>query len=184
MTQHIDYYFTPVSPWAFLGHARFVQLLRDTGASVSVRPVFSVLHTPIGPCVISHRPLVYSSTILSFDHLVVPCLLLRRDVTPIHLPSGHATMRIFLRPSTTTDLVEPIWNGPDVTYSVHPPSILHSHLGGPVGVCRWLDHDDDPGRHCRHDDHGPSCECFWVVGMSSSSSSMSCWVVWCGQTSN
>ena len=39
MTHHVDYYFTPVSPWAFLGHARFVQLLRDTGASVSVRPV-------------------------------------------------------------------------------------------------------------------------------------------------
>lgn len=39
MTRHVDYYFTPVSPWAFLGHARFVQLLRDTGATVSVRPV-------------------------------------------------------------------------------------------------------------------------------------------------
>ena len=39
MTKHVDYYFTPVSPWAFLGHARFVNLLRDSGASVSVRPV-------------------------------------------------------------------------------------------------------------------------------------------------
>jgi 2-hydroxychromene-2-carboxylate isomerase len=39
MTKHIDYYFTPVSPWAFLRHARFMQLLRDSGASVSVRPV-------------------------------------------------------------------------------------------------------------------------------------------------
>jgi len=39
MNPHVDYYFTPVSPWAFLGHARFVQLLRDAGASVSVRPV-------------------------------------------------------------------------------------------------------------------------------------------------
>ncbi len=39
MTKHVDYYFTPVSPWAFLGHARFMKLLRDAGASVSVRPV-------------------------------------------------------------------------------------------------------------------------------------------------
>jgi len=39
MTKHVDYYFTPVSPWAFLGHARFVELLRESGASVSVRPV-------------------------------------------------------------------------------------------------------------------------------------------------
>jgi 2-hydroxychromene-2-carboxylate isomerase len=36
---HVDYYFTPVSPWAYLGHARFAQLLRDTGATVSVMPV-------------------------------------------------------------------------------------------------------------------------------------------------
>jgi carboxymethylenebutenolidase len=36
---HVDYYFTPVSPWVHLGHARFAQLLHDTGATVSVRPV-------------------------------------------------------------------------------------------------------------------------------------------------
>jgi 2-hydroxychromene-2-carboxylate isomerase len=35
----VDYYFTPVSPWAYLGHARFVHLLQDTGATVNVRPV-------------------------------------------------------------------------------------------------------------------------------------------------
>ena len=35
----VDYYFTPVSPWTYLGHARFVQLLRDTGSAVNVRPV-------------------------------------------------------------------------------------------------------------------------------------------------
>lgn len=35
----VDYFFTPVSPWAYLGHTRFVQLLQDTGAAVNVRPV-------------------------------------------------------------------------------------------------------------------------------------------------
>lgn len=40
MTQPtVDYYFTPVSPWAYLGHERFVQIVRDTGAVVQVRPV-------------------------------------------------------------------------------------------------------------------------------------------------
>ena len=39
MAHHVNYYFTPVSPWAYLGHARFVQLLRDTGSTVSVMPV-------------------------------------------------------------------------------------------------------------------------------------------------
>lgn len=36
---HVDYCFTPVSPWAFLGHDRLVALLRETGATVAVRPV-------------------------------------------------------------------------------------------------------------------------------------------------
>ena len=36
---HVDYYFTPVSPWTWLGHARFVQLLQQHGATASVRPV-------------------------------------------------------------------------------------------------------------------------------------------------
>jgi 2-hydroxychromene-2-carboxylate isomerase len=36
---NIDYYFTPVSPWAFLGHDRFVRLVQDTGTVVRVLPV-------------------------------------------------------------------------------------------------------------------------------------------------
>lgn len=38
-SHHIDYFFATMSPWAYLGHQRFVQLVRDTGASVSVRPM-------------------------------------------------------------------------------------------------------------------------------------------------
>jgi 2-hydroxychromene-2-carboxylate isomerase len=36
---HIDYYFTPVSPWTHLGHARFRAVARAAGATVSVLPV-------------------------------------------------------------------------------------------------------------------------------------------------
>ncbi len=36
---HIDYYFTPVSPWTYLGHARFRAIARAAGATVSVLPV-------------------------------------------------------------------------------------------------------------------------------------------------
>lgn len=35
----VDYFFTPMSPWAYLGHARFVRIARETGATVRVRPV-------------------------------------------------------------------------------------------------------------------------------------------------
>ena len=38
MTLGIDYYFAPQSPWTYLGHARFVQLARDAGATVRVLP--------------------------------------------------------------------------------------------------------------------------------------------------
>jgi 2-hydroxychromene-2-carboxylate isomerase len=39
MAARIDYYFTPVSPWTFLGHDRFARIAADSGAAVHVRPV-------------------------------------------------------------------------------------------------------------------------------------------------
>jgi 2-hydroxychromene-2-carboxylate isomerase len=39
MTKTIDYYFTPVSPWAYLGHDRFVAIAKRAGAHVNVKPV-------------------------------------------------------------------------------------------------------------------------------------------------
>jgi 2-hydroxychromene-2-carboxylate isomerase len=44
---NIDYYFTPQSPWTYLGHARFAAMARAAGANVRVLPadfgrVFSV----------------------------------------------------------------------------------------------------------------------------------------------
>jgi len=39
MSKHIDYYFATISPWTFLGHARFVKIARDAGADVAVKPV-------------------------------------------------------------------------------------------------------------------------------------------------
>ena len=35
----VDYYFTPSSPWAYLGHDRFLRIAAQTGASVQPRPV-------------------------------------------------------------------------------------------------------------------------------------------------
>lgn len=39
MSTPIDYYFTPQSPWTYLGHERFVRMARATGAAVRVLPV-------------------------------------------------------------------------------------------------------------------------------------------------
>lgn len=38
MSKILDYYFTPVSPWTYLGHARLVEMTRRTGTRVVVRP--------------------------------------------------------------------------------------------------------------------------------------------------
>jgi len=39
MNPRIDYYFAPNSPWAYLGHARFVSIARQAKAQVHVMPV-------------------------------------------------------------------------------------------------------------------------------------------------
>jgi len=35
----VDYYFTPQSPWVYLGHERFAQIARAAGATVRVLPI-------------------------------------------------------------------------------------------------------------------------------------------------
>ncbi len=39
MAKTVDYYFSPISPWTYLGHARFADLAQRHGASVKVKPV-------------------------------------------------------------------------------------------------------------------------------------------------
>ena len=39
MALTIDYYFSPQSPWTYLGHERFAEIARNAGASVNVLPV-------------------------------------------------------------------------------------------------------------------------------------------------
>lgn len=38
-THTIDYFLAPISPWAYLGHARFVDLVRQHHATVHVKPM-------------------------------------------------------------------------------------------------------------------------------------------------
>ena len=39
MSTTVDYYFTPQSPWAYLGHERFADIARRTGATVRILPI-------------------------------------------------------------------------------------------------------------------------------------------------
>ena len=38
MARNIDYYFTPQSPWTYLGHERFGRIAKEAGASVNLLP--------------------------------------------------------------------------------------------------------------------------------------------------
>jgi len=39
MPKTVDYYFSPMSPWTYLGHARFAQILARFSAQANVKPV-------------------------------------------------------------------------------------------------------------------------------------------------
>jgi 2-hydroxychromene-2-carboxylate isomerase len=39
MSKHIDYYFTPASPWTYFGHQRFLAMAKQHGASIAYKPV-------------------------------------------------------------------------------------------------------------------------------------------------
>jgi 2-hydroxychromene-2-carboxylate isomerase len=39
MAKIVDYYFSPMSPWTYLGHTRFSAMLARSGAQVQVKPV-------------------------------------------------------------------------------------------------------------------------------------------------
>jgi 2-hydroxychromene-2-carboxylate isomerase len=53
----IDYYFTPVSPWTYLGHARFVDIARRNDAPIAVKPVdFGRVFAASGGLPLAQRP--------------------------------------------------------------------------------------------------------------------------------
>ena len=39
MGKTVDYYFSPMSPWTYLGHARFAAMAQRHGAAINVKPV-------------------------------------------------------------------------------------------------------------------------------------------------
>jgi carboxymethylenebutenolidase len=56
MSRRIDYYFTPISPWAFLGSERFHRIAAKAGAEVAYRPVnFSTIFPASGGLPVTKR---------------------------------------------------------------------------------------------------------------------------------
>jgi len=57
MTKSIDYYFSPNSPWAYLGHARLVAIAKRAGAHINVKPAdFARIFAGSGGLPVAQRP--------------------------------------------------------------------------------------------------------------------------------
>ena len=97
MAKFIDYYFSPVSPWTYLGHARFQEIARRHGASIAPRPVdYGRIFPLSGGLPVAKRPAqrqAYRLVELArwCDHLGVPM-----NIQPKYFPydSRLATLAI------------------------------------------------------------------------------------------
>lgn len=57
MSKIIDYFLSPISPWTYLGHARFVEIARRHGAEVNVKPMdLGVVFPETGGLPLAKRP--------------------------------------------------------------------------------------------------------------------------------
>ena len=57
MGHTVDYFFAPQSPWTYLGHTRFAQLVQSSGATVRVKPVdLGKVFSVSGGLPLSQRP--------------------------------------------------------------------------------------------------------------------------------
>ncbi len=57
MAKIIDYYFSPMSPWTYLGHGRFMDIARRHGASISPKPAdYGRIFAQSGGLPVAKRP--------------------------------------------------------------------------------------------------------------------------------
>lgn len=57
MSQTVDCYFTPISPWAYLGMARFRRMVANSGATVNFKPVdIMQIFASVGALPLGQRP--------------------------------------------------------------------------------------------------------------------------------
>jgi len=81
MTKLVDYYFSPMSPWTYLGHARFEQIAKKSGADIRVKPVdFGRIFSVSGGLPLAKRaPQRQAYRLVELqrwrDHLRVPLIL-------------------------------------------------------------------------------------------------------------
>lgn len=96
MPRPIDYYFTPQSPWTYLGHARFLDLVRASRRPVRVLPVdFGRIFPASGGLPLARRaPQRQAYRLLELRRFAAH-LDIALNAQPRHFPvEGHAAARL------------------------------------------------------------------------------------------
>lgn len=98
MPATVHYFFTPVSPWAYLGHARFVSILQESGATVELQPAdYGAVFAETGGLPLKQRaPARRAYRLVDMrrfrDHLGLPM-----NLEPQHFPvSGDMASKLIL----------------------------------------------------------------------------------------
>lgn len=113
----VDYYFSPVSPWTYLGHARLADAAKRLGATVNAKPVdYGVIFPVSGGLPLGKRaPQRQAYRLMELarwrEHLAVPL-----TIQPKHFPvDGTAASQLIcgapepVRMALAGDLLAAVW---------------------------------------------------------------------------
>ncbi len=113
----VDYYFSPVSPWTYLGHARLTDAAKRLGAAVNAKPVdYGVIFPVSGGLPLGKRaPQRQAYRLMELarwrEHLAVPL-----TIQPKHFPvDGTAAAQLIcgapepVRMALAGDLLAAVW---------------------------------------------------------------------------
>ena len=94
----LDYYFSPASPWTYLGHERFVAMAQAAKARVNVRPVdLAVIFPATGGLPLGQRAPARQAYRLVELQRVAHSLGLPINLHPAHFPvAGDAAARLLV----------------------------------------------------------------------------------------
>jgi len=98
MNRVVDYYFAPFSPYAYLGHRRFVSIAAEAGATVNVRPMdLGAVFAVSGGLPLAQRPVQRQAYRLLDLARSAKALELPIDLHPRHFPvDGAAASRLIV----------------------------------------------------------------------------------------
>src|SRR5258708_12800310 len=142
MLKIIDYYFTPSSPWTYLGHQRFIDIIMSHQGAMNLKPVDYGKIFPVsgGLPVAKRAPQRQAYRLAELrrwrDHLGVP-LNFQPKFVPVHAELASLVIiaaganKSAVAPGLPFDFMPPVW-------------VVHRHLPHPPPLNNLLPHTHLP----------------------------------------